>query len=385
MEYTVQKLGRLAGVSTRTLRYYDEIGILKPARMSSSGYRIYGQEEVDRLQQILFYRELGVSLERIKQIMTSPSFDAAQALREHREQLLDKRKQLDTLISNVEKTIASHEGCSFCYARQFQSFIGMGAEDEFQNHILLKTNAAEALEAQLASMARRMGGRPENVGPSIGAVAIGTATDPYQPIEGKAGITRECLKVLAKYRVPTTITTRSPLILRDADLLAEMNLTSVNISINTTDAELTRKLEPATPPPARRLGTVRALAESGIRAGVFIAPMLPYLTDSEESLEALVASAQEHRAAFAMTSMLRLSSDVKPWFFHTLKTHFPQLVGPYAKLYRSAYADPEYIESRQRLARQLLVKYGLAADMPQAPKPTPAPTRPEPVQLAFEF
>ncbi|MBD0381973.1 MerR family transcriptional regulator [Paenibacillus sedimenti] len=110
MEYTVQKLGRLAGISTRTLRYYDEIGILKPARMSSSGYRIYGQAEVDRLQQILFYRELGVSLDNIKEIVTSPSFDGAKALKEHREQLLDKRKQLDLLIANVEKTIALSEG-----------------------------------------------------------------------------------------------------------------------------------------------------------------------------------------------------------------------------------------------------------------------------------
>lgn len=110
MEYTVQKLGQIAGVSTRTLRYYDEIGILKPARISSSGYRIYGQGEVDRLQQILFYRELGVSLESIKEIITSPSFDGIKALREHREKLLEKRKQLDLLIVNVEKTIAMTEG-----------------------------------------------------------------------------------------------------------------------------------------------------------------------------------------------------------------------------------------------------------------------------------
>lgn len=110
MEYTVQKLSKIAGVSTRTLRYYDEIGILKPARINSSGYRIYGQAEVDRLQQILFYRELGVSLESIKDIVTSPSFDGAKALREHREKLLEKRKQLDLLISNVDKTIASTEG-----------------------------------------------------------------------------------------------------------------------------------------------------------------------------------------------------------------------------------------------------------------------------------
>ncbi|WP_315117702.1 MerR family transcriptional regulator [uncultured Clostridium sp.] len=110
MEYTVQKLASLAGVSTRTLRYYDEIGILKPARINSSGYRIYGQREVDRLQQILFYRELGVSLDSIKNIVTTPSFDGTNALREHREKLLEKRDQLDLLIANVDKTIALTEG-----------------------------------------------------------------------------------------------------------------------------------------------------------------------------------------------------------------------------------------------------------------------------------
>lgn len=110
MEYTVHKLGQLAGISTRTLRYYDEIGILKPARINSSGYRIYGQAEVDRLQQILFYRELGLSLDAIKEIVTDPSFDRAKALEEHREQLLGKRERLDLLIANVEKTIALSEG-----------------------------------------------------------------------------------------------------------------------------------------------------------------------------------------------------------------------------------------------------------------------------------
>lgn len=110
MEYTVLKLARLAGVSTRTLRYYDEIGILKPARASSSGYRIYGRAQVDRLQQILFFRELGVGLESIRDIVTAPSFDGARALREHRDRLLEKRKQLDALIENVEKTIAFTEG-----------------------------------------------------------------------------------------------------------------------------------------------------------------------------------------------------------------------------------------------------------------------------------
>ncbi len=110
MEYTIQKLGKLASVSPRTLRYYDEIGILKPARINSSGYRIYGKQEVSRLQQILFYRELGVSLESIKKIVTAQHFDAVAALRQHHERLLEKREQLDLLIANVEKTIAESEG-----------------------------------------------------------------------------------------------------------------------------------------------------------------------------------------------------------------------------------------------------------------------------------
>lgn len=110
MEYTVQSLGKLAGVSTRTLRYYDEIELLKPARINSSGYRIYGQAEVDRLQQILFYRELGVNLDGIKEIIAAPTFNAKDALKEHHIQLLERRAQLDALIANVEKTIALHEG-----------------------------------------------------------------------------------------------------------------------------------------------------------------------------------------------------------------------------------------------------------------------------------
>ncbi|MFC5471081.1 MerR family transcriptional regulator [Cohnella suwonensis] len=123
MEYTVQKLGQLAGVSTRTLRYYDAIGILKPARVNTSGYRIYGQREVDALQQILFYRELGVGLEEIKEIVTSPSFDADRALMEHRQNLLERRKQLDALIANVDLTLAQRKGSGTMSDKQkFEAF-----------------------------------------------------------------------------------------------------------------------------------------------------------------------------------------------------------------------------------------------------------------------
>lgn len=109
MEYTVQKLSKLAGISPRTIRYYDEIGLLKPKRINSSEYRIYGKEEVDRLQQILFYRELGLNLESITEILDSPSFDGVTALKEHREKLIARRYQIDKLINNVEKTINSKE------------------------------------------------------------------------------------------------------------------------------------------------------------------------------------------------------------------------------------------------------------------------------------
>ncbi|WP_019227594.1 MerR family transcriptional regulator [Sedimentibacter sp. B4] len=123
MEYTVKKLAALANVSTRTLRYYDEIDILKPARINSSGYRIYGEHEVDRLQQILFYRELGMNLDQIKEIITSREFDEKKALEEHRQLLISKRTQLDILIHNVEKTILSKEGkYNMCNTEKFEGF-----------------------------------------------------------------------------------------------------------------------------------------------------------------------------------------------------------------------------------------------------------------------
>ncbi|WP_084243291.1 MerR family transcriptional regulator [Planomicrobium okeanokoites] len=135
MEYTVQKLARMAGVSTRTLRYYDEIGLLEPARKNSSGYRIYGREEVDKLQQILFYRELGLDLDSIQKIISNPSFDGPAALRMHREKLLARRRQLDLLITNVESTISAAEGKSkMADNEKFKGFKQKLVEDNEQQY-----------------------------------------------------------------------------------------------------------------------------------------------------------------------------------------------------------------------------------------------------------
>lgn len=123
MEYTVHKLAALSGISTRTLRYYDELGILKPARINSSGYRIYGKTEIDRLQQILFYKELDVPLETIREILSAPDFNITEALNAHHRKLLEKRTQLDLLINTLELTILSKEGrTTMTDAEKFEGF-----------------------------------------------------------------------------------------------------------------------------------------------------------------------------------------------------------------------------------------------------------------------
>lgn len=123
MKYTIQKLAELAGISTRAIRYYDEIDLLKPATLSEAGYRMYGPEEVNRLQQILFYRELGISLGQIKEILISPSFDNTVALKEHKEKLIQKRVQLDLLINNVDKSIQEYErGIKMTDKEKFEGF-----------------------------------------------------------------------------------------------------------------------------------------------------------------------------------------------------------------------------------------------------------------------
>ena len=110
MEYTIKKLAEIAGVSARTLRYYDEIGLLRPCRINSSGYRIYGENEVDMLQQIMFYKSMGMSLEEINDILSRPDFNIEQALLKHREELIAKRKEIDQLILTVDKTLLYEKG-----------------------------------------------------------------------------------------------------------------------------------------------------------------------------------------------------------------------------------------------------------------------------------
>lgn len=251
-------------------------------------------------------------------------------------------------------------GCSFCYARSTHTFLGLTADDTFQKHIFVKKNAPEVLRQQLEKLARRHHYDLAELSRYIGLVALGTATDPYQPIEARAQVTRRCLGVLADYQVPVTITTRSPLILRDLDILTTMNVKSVNISVSTMNKTVWRNLEPASPAPEKRLDTVQALAQEGLNAGIFLAPIIPLLTDDRESLTHVIAAAKTAAARFAMASVLRLGPEVKPWFFAVVDEHYGGLASRLQATYRASLPPKPYTEALFRKVHSIMAEHGLS-------------------------
>jgi DNA repair photolyase len=253
-------------------------------------------------------------------------------------------------------------GCSFCYARASHTFLGHGADESFERHIYVKGNAADVLERELRLRLKRHKGDPLALRKDLSYVAIGTATDPYQSIEAKEKVTRACLQVLAEYQIPVSITTRSPLILRDLDVLRTLPVHSVNISVHTMDTQIWRTLEASSPSPARRLDTVAELNRHGIPTGVFLAPILPFLTDSLTSLGEVVRSSLEAKAKFVMPSVLRLSNEVRPWFLSVLQTHYPEQVRSYERLYAKASPPPFYTEAIKGRVQTLLTRMGMRAE-----------------------
>ncbi|WP_248926562.1 SPL family radical SAM protein [Paenibacillus hamazuiensis] len=275
-------------------------------------------------------------------------------------------------------------GCSFCYARSTHSFLGMETDDTFQKHIFIKENVPEALEEQLRKAARSRGGLKK-----FGKVAVGTATDPYQPVEAKARLTRQALELFARYGVPVSVTTRSPLILRDIDLLQAIPDATVNISLNTLNLKIWRDFEPFTPSPLERLKTIGRLGEMGIRAGIFMAPILPLLMDTEDELRRLLGEARSYAPRFVMPSYLRLNTrDVKVWFFQTLRTGYPHLVEEYARFYASSpYLPADYRKEGIARVNTLLEEYGFISYEPYSGREGDEDEASEekPVQLSFAF
>ncbi|PTQ10217.1 radical SAM protein [Sphingomonas oleivorans] len=204
-------------------------------------------------------------------------------------------------------------GCIYCFARPTHAFHDLSPGLDFETRLFAKPDAPALLRAELGK--RGYVARP---------IAMGTNTDPYQPIEADWRITRDCIAILAETRHPLTITTKSNRILRDLDLLAEMaghSLVAAAISIPTIDPAIARTLEPRAPHPARRLAAIRALSEAGIPTYVSVSPVIPAITDHE--LEHILEAAAEHGARAAFFLPIRLPHEVAPLFKAWLDAHYP--------------------------------------------------------------
>ncbi|NVK36089.1 MAG: PA0069 family radical SAM protein [Rhodobacteraceae bacterium] len=223
-------------------------------------------------------------------------------------------------------------GCIYCFARPTHAFVGLSPGLDFESRLFAKPNAAELLERELA----KPGYTPR-------PIAIGTNTDPYQPIERRYKLMREILGVLDRYNHPVAIVTKSALVERDMDILvrmAERNLATVAVSITTLDAKLCRAMEPRASAPHKRLQAVKALSSAGIPTSVMMAPIIPALTDSE--IEALLEAATDHGATTATFILLRLPQEVAPLFRDWLLRERPQQYQHVMNLLRSMRGGKDY-------------------------------------------
>lgn len=229
-------------------------------------------------------------------------------------------------------------GCVYCFARPGHAYLDLSPGLDFETKLLVKPNAAQLLETELRHPRYR-----------AATLAIGTNTDPYQPIERRYGIMRACLQVLAAFHHPVSIVTKGHLVIRDIDILAPMaaqGLASVAVSVTTLDRDLHRRLEPRAATPAKRLEAIRRLAEAGIPTAVMAAPMIPRINDHE--LEAILTVARRAGARAAGCILLRLPHEVKDLFADWLAVHFPDRAGHVlslisqqrgGKLYRATFGE----------------------------------------------
>ena len=204
-------------------------------------------------------------------------------------------------------------GCIYCFARPNHAYVGLSPGLDFETRLFTKPDAAALLERELSAP----GYRPRSI-------ALGTATDPYQPIERTHGLTRAVLGVLARFRHPVGIVTKSNLVLRDLDLLAAMardGLVKVAVSVTTLDPALARRMEPRAPHPAKRLAAIRALSDAGVPVMVIVAPVIPALNDHE--IEAILAEARACGAREASHVLLRLPHELKDLVADWFAEHYP--------------------------------------------------------------
>ena len=243
--------------------------------------------------------------------------------------------------------------CQYCFARRYQTQLEMGVGDQFSSYIFFKRNIADVLRREL----ERPSWRPA-------LVAVGTATDPYQPIEGRHALTRACLELLDAAETSIGLVTKGPLVVRDADILARMSargLATVYVSVPTVDA-VWERLEPGTAPPLQRLRAVRRLIDAGVRAGVLMSPLVPGFSTQPSRIEATLAAMADLGVPLLGGNVLYLEDGTRDHFMGFLEAEAPHLLEKYARLYVRKYPDPSYAAQVKSVLTLLRDRYA-----PQTP------------------
>jgi DNA repair photolyase len=225
-------------------------------------------------------------------------------------------------------------GCHYCYARRYHTQFELDAGDQFASVIFVKTNLVDVLKRELA--------RPAWTRP---LVALGTATDCYQPIEGHYKLTRRALEVFSEWRNPVSIVTKGPMVVRDTDVLqsfAGRADCSVYISIPCVDEAVSDALEPGTAPPLKRLRALRHLVDAGIHAGVLMSPIVPGISSKPALIERTVKAVADHGACFIGSNVMYLQDGTRDHFMRWLAQSHPELLEAYARLYPAKYPLSEY-------------------------------------------
>jgi DNA repair photolyase len=242
--------------------------------------------------------------------------------------------------------------CQYCFARRYHTQFELGpGDDHFASFIMVKVNLVEVLKRELD--------KPSWKGEQV---AIGTATDPYQPIEGHYKLTRRSLEALLAAKNPASLVTKGPMIVRDAEILAGLGATAgctVYMSVPSIDDEAWRALEPGTAHPLQRLKAVRQLRDAGVHAGVLMAPVVPGFTTQPAKLEATIRAIADHGAAFVGANVMFLKGTTKDHFMGFLAREFPHLAERYGKLYAGAYAPAEYVSGVKGMIDTLQRRYDL--------------------------
>jgi DNA repair photolyase len=266
--------------------------------------------------------------------------------------------------------------CHYCFARRYQTQFELGPDDEFSSVIFVKTNFVDVLRRELD--------RPSWVREHV---AFGTATDPYQPIEGHYKLTRGALEALLAGRTPVGLITKGPMVVRDRDLLAEMSRTlgaTVYMSVPTVDEHAWASLEPGTAHPLQRLRAVRQLRDAGVNAGVLMAPLVPGFSTRPEQLEATVKAVAAHGAAFVGANVMFLKQGTRDHFLGFIRREFPDMLEGFEALYRGPYVPSGYMSAIRQMVSSLQQRYAIRPRERREPGTSADPAETETQNAACE-